>query len=191
VIAEYDRDHRQEDPIDKRRRELAEAREAQERERQAQQARASQQRAEQQVAANNSKAWCDWVDQRIGAALANQMKFSRFQTDALGQVIAELRAHSRKEAKAAVEEAQRAPMRSLRPWSSASFSMSSCASLSIWSSDPNELTLLTKRSRQNAGIGKQRSKRSKLPSRRLSARSRQSWRHWSSASRRRRQVAAG
>jgi hypothetical protein len=70
VIADGDRDHPPECPVDKRRRELAEAREAEKRAQQAQQAREVQQLAKQQQV---SDSWVQWTDQRIAQHLDQWM----------------------------------------------------------------------------------------------------------------------
>jgi hypothetical protein len=53
------------------------------------------------LAANNSKAWCDWVDQRV----VEHVKQDRNDLyDILGKVVAKERAAARKEIKAAVAD---------------------------------------------------------------------------------------
>jgi hypothetical protein len=49
--------------------------------------------------ASNSKAWCDWVDQRIAAALEAHT-FNGTQSNVLGRVIAEMRRDWRKRSRA-------------------------------------------------------------------------------------------
>lgn len=100
AIATYDAAH----PYWRQEREAREGKEAEE---PAQRAQDAKRQAAQQLAANNTKAWCDWVDQRIEATLADR-PFSDLQRDVLGQVIFDERAGQRKEIKTAAEEAHRA-----------------------------------------------------------------------------------
>src|SRR5262252_201090 len=105
IIAEYDASHPPQCPVDKRQREIREAKEAEER---AQRAREARRQVEQQRTANNSKAWCDWVDQRITQQIVQLVELlfgnSSPLYDGLGKVVATERADRDKEVKAAVEE---------------------------------------------------------------------------------------
>lgn len=81
------------------------AREARQAEERMQRARESQRQVERQLAADNSKAWCDWVDRRVVGHLE---QYSEVLYDALGEVVAKERNDRDRLIKAAVEEARRA-----------------------------------------------------------------------------------
>jgi hypothetical protein len=85
---------------EKRDREMKEAQEAEARAHRAVQAR---QQEQQQAAANNTQAWCSWVDQRIAAALEAHA-FNETQSDVLGRVIAEERRARCREVETAIAE---------------------------------------------------------------------------------------
>lgn len=70
----------------------------------AQRAREDRRRAEQRLSANNSKAWCDWLDQRIEEHI--EQHFGPLH-DALGELLASARKDRDKAIKAAVEETKR------------------------------------------------------------------------------------
>jgi hypothetical protein len=65
-----------EDAVDRRIREIAEAQATEER---AQRTTRAMQQRQQQAAADNSKAWCDWVDQRIKGITNNASSTSKMR----------------------------------------------------------------------------------------------------------------
>ena len=111
VISEYDRDHPPRDPVDRRRAELAAAREAEERAKREQQAREAQQLAQQKQV---SDSWVQWTEQRIEQRIEQHIAkwIGRdgqrgALLDAMGTVIGQERESRRKEIKAAIAETQR------------------------------------------------------------------------------------
>jgi hypothetical protein len=101
AIADHDAAH----PYWRQERRDREIKEAEERAQRAKEIHRQVEQQRQQHVANNSKAWCDWVDQRIAAALETHT-FNGTQSNVLGRVIAEMRREWRKEIKSAIEEAK-------------------------------------------------------------------------------------
>src|SRR5262245_14391203 len=93
VIADYDRAHPGEDPLERRQREVAET------EKRQQQTREKRER----LALDNQTAWISYIDNRIEAALAHQ-GLSELQVDVIGRFGGRIRAQLRDEFKAAIDE---------------------------------------------------------------------------------------